>query len=156
MPAIRVLLVDDNPEFLEAAARFVATVPDVKVVGCASSGDEALQMAGQLLPELVLMDYVMPDMNGVEATRRLKDRAHGPQVVILTLHDIPEYQQQARAAGADGFLAKVDLVTDFPLLVRELFAPQAAGAPMSRARRGLQTGSEAAAEKGSGVPGQNS
>ena len=124
MPPIRVLMVDDNQEFLEAAARFVATVPNVKVVGHAASGQEALDQISSLSPELVMMDYVMPDMNGVEATQRIKDLPDAPQVVILTLHDIPEYHDQAEAAGADGFLAKVDLVTDFLSMIHHLFTPR--------------------------------
>jgi DNA-binding NarL/FixJ family response regulator len=121
MRQIRVLLVDDNPEFLEAAERFVATVPNVKVVGHAIAGDEALALIASLHPELVLMDYVMPDMNGIEATIRIKELSDAPFVVILTLHDIPEYHAQAEAAGADGFLPKVDLVNGFTPLVNRLF-----------------------------------
>ena len=122
MPKIRLLLVDDNPEFLEAASRFVATVPQINVVGQALSGREAVFQVSTLQPDIVLMDYVMPDMNGIEATRKIKAQPQVPQVVILTLHDLPEYRAQAEAAGADGFLAKADFGRDLLPLLASLFA----------------------------------
>ena len=121
MQTIRVLMVDDNAEFLEAAERFVSTIPNVRVVGNACSGKEALKSVDALTPTLVLMGYVMPDMNGIEATRRIKRLPGGPRVVILTLHDVPEYHLQAKEAGADGFLSKVDFVTDLLPMIDSLF-----------------------------------
>ena len=115
---------ENDLEFLEAAERFVATVPNVKVVGRANSGSLALDLVMGLSPELVLMDYVMPDMNGIEATRQIKNLPDPPSVVILTLHDIPEYCAQAENAGADGFLAKVDLVRDLQPMIDSLFGDQ--------------------------------
>jgi DNA-binding NarL/FixJ family response regulator len=122
MPKIRLLLVDDNPEFLEAATRFVATAPQISVVGQALSGRDAVLQVSTLCPDLVLMDYVMPDMNGIEATREMKAQDEVPQVVILTLHDLPEYRAEAEAAGADGFLAKADFGRDLLPLIASLFA----------------------------------
>ena len=122
MRKIRLLLVDDNPEFLEAATRFVATEPQISVVGQALSGRDAVLQVSTLRPDLVLMDYVMPDMNGIEATRMVKAQDEVPQVVILTLHDLPEYRAQAEAAGADGFLAKADFGRDLLSLIASLFA----------------------------------
>ena len=122
MRKIRLLLVDDNPEFLEAATRFVATEPQISVVGQALSGRDAVLQVSTLRPDLVLMDYVMPDMNGIEATRMVKAQDEVPQVVILTLHDLPEYRAQAEAAGADGFLPKADFGRDLLALIASLFA----------------------------------
>ena len=122
MGKIRVLLVDDNPEFLEAATRFVATEPRIEVVGQALSGQEAVRETDKLQPDLVLMDYVMPDMNGIEATREIKIRAAVSRVVILTMHDLQEYRSQAEAAGADGFIAKADFGRDLLPLLAKLFA----------------------------------
>ncbi len=122
MPKIRLLLVDDNPEFLEAATRFVATEPQINVIGQALSGRDAVIKVATLCPDLVLMDYVMPDMNGIDATREIKAQEKVPQVVILTLHDLPEYRAQAEAAGADGFLPKADFGRDLLPLIASLFA----------------------------------
>ena len=122
MDKIRVLLVDDNPEFLDAATRFVATEPRIEVVGQALSGREAVKMTGKLQPDLVLMDYVMPDMNGIDATREIKNRSAVSRIVILTMHDLKEYRSQAEAAGADGFIAKADFGRDLLPLIATLFA----------------------------------
>ncbi len=128
MDKIRVLLVDDNPEFLEAATRFVATEPRLEVVGQALSGQEAVRETEKLQPDLVLMDYVMPDMNGIEATREIKTRAAVSRIVILTMHDLQEYRSQAAAAGADGFIAKADFGRDLLPLLASLFADSDGGA----------------------------
>lgn len=106
MAALRILLVDDSAEFLESAARFLATRGDLNVVGSASSGDDAIARARELKPDLVLIDLAMPGLNGLEATRLLKARAEAPRVVIMTLHDNNEYREAAREAAADGFIAK--------------------------------------------------
>jgi DNA-binding NarL/FixJ family response regulator len=108
MLPIQVYLVDDNPEFLRAAAHFLATDPGIEIVGQALSSRHALANLTRLEPDLVLMDLAMPEMDGVEATRHIKKQAHAPRVIILTLYDNPEYRSQARAAGADGFVAKAE------------------------------------------------
>jgi len=122
MPPLRVLLVDDSPEFLESAAYFLSLQPSVKVVGRALSGPDALEMASRLRPDLVLMDWAMPEMTGLEAARRLKAQPGAPRVVILTLHDNPQYRAAAQAAGADGFISKADFGAQLPPLIHRLFA----------------------------------
>ena len=126
MPPLRVLLVDDSPEFLESAAYFLSLHPLVEVIGRALSGPDALEMASQLRPDLVLMDWAMPEMTGLEAARRLKARPGAPHVVILTLHDNPQYRAAAQAAGTDGFISKADFGAQLPPLIHELFAEPAA------------------------------
>lgn len=116
---VRILLVDDSPEFLESAARFLSADSQVEVVGCALSGREALEQVALLQPDLVLMDLALPDMHGLEATRHIKVQAGAPHVVILTLYDNPEYRTAAKAVGADGFVAKSEFGTQLlPLLHR--------------------------------------
>jgi len=107
MPA-RILLVDDNRRFIESAERFFADELSVIVVGSASSGAQALDQVARLEPDLVLMDVAMPGMDGLEATQRIKARAHPPRVIILTFYDTPKYRQAAEKAGADGFVPKGD------------------------------------------------
>jgi DNA-binding NarL/FixJ family response regulator len=120
MSFCRTLLVDDSSSFLRAAEDFLSTEPGIEVVGRAFSGRDAVALADQLHPDLVIMDLNMPEMNGLEATRLLKVQPNRPRVVILTLHDIPDYRAAAREAGADGFLPKPDFGTKLVPLIRDL------------------------------------
>jgi len=120
--ATRVLLVDDSPDFLRAAERVVASQPSVEVIGVAQSGVEAVAKVTALRPDVVLMDVVMPVMNGFEVTRRLKQMSDAPFVIIVTMHDGPEHVEAARAAGADGFVTKPDLYAFMPDLIRRFSA----------------------------------
>jgi DNA-binding NarL/FixJ family response regulator len=120
--SVHILLVDDNPEFLETAARFLSAGPYIEIVGRALSGRDALEQVALLRPNLVLMDLAMPEMNGLEATRRIKAQPDAPHVVILTLYDNPEYRTVAEAAGADGLVAKSEFGTQLLPLIHKLFA----------------------------------
>jgi two-component system chemotaxis response regulator CheY len=122
MPPICILLVDDSPEFLESAAGYLATQPDLRVVGRALSGPAALEQAAVLRPDLVLMDIALPGMNGLEAARQIKAWPAPPRIIILTLHDNPEYRSAAAAVRADGFVAKSDFGVQLLPVVRALFA----------------------------------
>jgi DNA-binding NarL/FixJ family response regulator len=121
MSPIRVLLVDDNPKFIAAAAYFLTTLPEVTVVGYALSAQEGLAQATNSQPNLVLMDIAMPHMNGLEATRELKTWPHAPYVIILTMYDNLEYRAAAKLAGADGFVTKSEFGAQLPLLIQTLF-----------------------------------
>lgn len=102
---IKVLLVDDE-ELVRAGLRMILRGEDgLEVVGEARDGEEALVLARQLRPDVVLMDIRMPRMDGLEATRRLRGPA-GPKVVILTTFDLDEHVFEALRAGATGFLLK--------------------------------------------------
>jgi DNA-binding NarL/FixJ family response regulator len=117
MTPIRILLADDNPIFLKAAIRFLATDPQIKVVGQAMTGREAVRQVLQLQPTLVLMDLAMPEMNGFEATAKIKAQPEAPYIIILTLVDHPEYQAEAERVHADGFIPKTEFGTLlFPLI----------------------------------------
>ncbi len=130
MRPIRILLVDDNAEFLEAAAHFLAAAPEATVVGYARSGREAIRRLDDLHPDLILMDLVMPGMDGLEATRRIKARPSAPRVVILTLFNGVEYRTAVMDAHADGVLAKAEFGSRLLPLIHDLFdAP--AGDPTS-------------------------
>jgi len=122
MKPIRTLLVDDSPEFLKSVARFLAAQSRVDVIGQAHSASEALEIVPRLQPDLVLMDLRLPGLNGLEAAGRLKASVQPPRVVILTLHDHPEYRRAAAEANADGFIGKTDLATQLLPLIERLFA----------------------------------
>ena len=123
MTSVRTLLVDDSPEFLGAAARFLATDPEIEIVGYALSARKAIEEVTRLQPDLVLMDVAMPEMNGFVATRQIKERPNPPRVIVLTLYDNDEYRAQARAAGADGFVAKSEFGTQLLPLIHTLYQP---------------------------------
>jgi DNA-binding NarL/FixJ family response regulator len=120
---VRTLLVDDSPEFLGAAARFLATDPQIEIVGSALSARQAIEEAARLQPDLVLMDVAMPEMNGFAATRHIKGRPNPPRIIVLTLYDNEEYRAQAKAAGADGFVAKSEFGTQLLPLIHTLYQP---------------------------------
>jgi DNA-binding NarL/FixJ family response regulator len=121
MLPVRVLLVDDSPEFLRAASLFLSADPEVAIVGTARSGQDALYQVEKVHPDLVLMDLAMPGMGGLEATRRIKARPGAPGVVIITLLDNPEYRAAAKSVGADGFVAKSAFATQLLSTIQSLF-----------------------------------
>ena len=121
MNAIRVLLVDDNTAFLKAATKFLNSLAGVEVVDRATSAAEGLARAAALRPDLVLMDVVMPGMIGLKAVSLIKQGVDAPKTVVLTFHNTEAYRSGARTAGADGFIAKDDLVVELPPLLESLF-----------------------------------
>ena len=104
---IRVLIADDQALVRGGLAMILEAQPDMDVVGMAADGEQAVALALELAPEIVLMDVRMPEMDGVEATRRiLADPAVTTKVVMLTTFDLDEYIYAALVAGASGFLLK--------------------------------------------------
>jgi DNA-binding NarL/FixJ family response regulator len=112
VPNITVLLVDDNPVFLEQTSAWLSRQAGLEVAGIAASAAEGIALVASLRPRVVLMDVDMPEMNGFDATRHLKSRPGAPAVVILTLHCDPAYRTAAAEAGADGFVNKSNLATE--------------------------------------------
>ncbi|RMD76808.1 MAG: DNA-binding response regulator [Chloroflexi bacterium] len=104
--AIRVLIVDDQALIRTGIATLLARKPDIEVVGQAGNGREALNLVDQLDPDIVLMDVMMPEMDGVEATRHLSARGPRPAVIMLTTFHDDERVLQSIAAGARGYLLK--------------------------------------------------
>jgi DNA-binding NarL/FixJ family response regulator len=103
---IRVLVVDDQQLFADSLAMFLAHEEKIEVVGTASSGAEAIDLAVEKLADVVLMDLFMPRMDGIEATRRLLEVRPKTHVIVLSGLGDEAIQTQARAAGADGYLQK--------------------------------------------------
>ena len=104
--AIRILLVDDQCLFREGLETLLSVHRDIEVVGQASNGQEAVEVAAQVQPDVVLMDVRMPFLNGVRATRRLKRALPRCRVIVLTTFDDDEYVFDALRAGAAGYLLK--------------------------------------------------
>ncbi|MEA3397062.1 MAG: response regulator transcription factor [Chloroflexota bacterium] len=106
MPEIRVLLADDQRLMREGLRVLLDLTPDIRVVGEAGDGVEAVEQARQLSPDVVLMDVRMPRLDGVAATRRLHDACPEVKVIILTTFDDDEYVFEGLRAGAVGYLLK--------------------------------------------------
>ncbi len=106
MAPITVLLVDDHALVREGVRAFLATQPDINVVAEAGSGEEGVALAAQHIPDVVLMDVVMPGMDGVEATRRVRQVSPRSQVVVLTSYHEDEHIFPALRAGALSYVLK--------------------------------------------------
>ncbi|MFI6294193.1 response regulator [Nonomuraea sp. NPDC050790] len=105
---IRVVLADDQPLIRAGLRALLHFETDIEVVGEAGDGRHALELAARLRPDIVLMDVRMPEMDGIEATRRIAEnpRLDGVRVVILTTFELDEYVFKSLRAGASGFLVK--------------------------------------------------
>lgn len=105
MTVINIVLADDH-QILRESVRKNFEAAGEKVVGEASNGEDAVRLAEQLLPDVVLMDISMPVLDGVTATKRISDAGADTKVVVLTMHDDIERTRQALEAGAVGYLSK--------------------------------------------------
>jgi len=103
---VRVLLVDDHSLFRKGIASLLSAEPGFEVVGEAANGVEGLEKARELMPDVILMDISMPEMDGLEATRRIKEEIPYVRIVILTVSDEDENLFQAIRNGAQGYLLK--------------------------------------------------
>jgi DNA-binding NarL/FixJ family response regulator len=128
---LRTMLVDDNPLFLAALQKLLATMEGIEVVATATSGAAALPEVERLTPDLVLLDLMMPGMHGLEALRAIRGLPRVPQVVIVTLHDTAEYYHEARRNGALALISKHALDEELRPLVAGLLNPKGdASVPM--------------------------
>lgn len=138
---MRVLLVDDHNVVRSGLRALLESMGPVDVVGEASSGEEAVDKARMLEPDIVIMDLAMPGMHGVEATRRITKLGIDTKVLVLTIHDEDEFLIPALDAGAEGFLSKsvadTDLLGALEALVRgHSYLPRRAAALLARKEAG--------------------
>jgi NarL family two-component system response regulator LiaR len=103
---LTILIADDHPLVREALHQSLEGEEDMKVVAEASDGEEAVKLASELKPNVVVMDIVMPRLNGIEATRKIKEIAPDTAILILTAYDDDEYVLGLLDAGAAGYLLK--------------------------------------------------
>jgi len=106
MESIRLLIVDDHPVVREGLRTMLSTDQTIEIVGEAYDGAEAVAMVDELKPNVVLMDIRMPNLDGIEATRRIKDKYPSTTVIVLTMYDNDAYIIDSVQAGASGYLLK--------------------------------------------------
>jgi len=117
--AIDVLVVDESQAFLAGTSRWIASRPDLRLVGTARSGPEALEAVERLRPDLVIVEAVLTGMDGFQLARTLKKRESAPLVLLVTFHASAAARAEAYAAGADGFLAKYDFSDEIEAILEE-------------------------------------
>jgi len=115
---IRILLADDHGIVRQGFRMILAAQPDMEILGEASNGREAVELAERLQPDVVVMDVAMPDLNGIEATRRMATAAPRARVLALSMHKDSVYVREILKAGARGYLLKDAFDRDLLAAVR--------------------------------------
>ncbi len=108
MGNLRILIADDHPAVRILLRNILESVPDWRVCGEAENGKSAVALAGRLHPDVIVMDLVMPESNGLEATRELLRSDRQARVILTTLHEIPSFVDEARRVGACGCFFKTE------------------------------------------------
>jgi DNA-binding NarL/FixJ family response regulator len=119
---IRILLADDHAVVRQGFRMILAAEPDFEIVGEAANGREAVELAERLQPDVVVMDVAMPELNGIEATRRLAESAPRARVLALSMHKDSAYVREILRAGARGYLLKDAFDRDLLSAVRAVAA----------------------------------
>lgn len=117
---IRILLADDHAVVRQGFRLILASQPDMEIVGEAGDGNEAVRLASTLHPHVVVMDVAMPQLNGIEATRRIAEAAPGVRVLALSMHKDNVYVREILRAGARGYLLKDSIDSDLLAAVRSV------------------------------------
>jgi DNA-binding NarL/FixJ family response regulator len=114
---VRVLIADDDPLFLDALEAILGIEAQIEIAGRAHDGEEATRLAGELGPDVVLLDLSMPVVDGFEASRRIRADAPGTAVIVLTGSSNAEDVEKARDAGATGYVTKDRIAQDLVRIV---------------------------------------
>lgn len=117
---IRILLADDHAMVRQGFRMILSAQPDMQIVGEAGNGREALEMAAKMQPDVVVMDVAMPELNGIEATRRLAAESPRTRVLALSMHKDSVYVREILRAGARGYLLKDSIDSDLVAAVRSV------------------------------------
>jgi len=119
MGAISVLLADDHTVVRQGLRALLAAQPDLLIVGEAANGQEAVRLARELKPDLVLMDLAMPILNGIDATRQILSEFPSIKITILSSYDVDQYVRETIQANASGYLLKHTAAEDLLQAIRE-------------------------------------
>jgi DNA-binding NarL/FixJ family response regulator len=106
MPNLRVLIADDHEAVRKGVASILETRADIEICGEASNGEEAVRKAQELNPDLIIMDFTMPVMDGLEASRRILKAAPQTPILMFSMHKMETLTEAAKQAGARGFITK--------------------------------------------------
>jgi DNA-binding NarL/FixJ family response regulator len=117
---LHILIADDHSIMRRGVRALLEDHPGWEVCGEASNGREAIEMAERLRPEICIIDVSMPELNGIETTRRLRASLPGTEVVVLTVHDSEDLAASILAAGARGYVLKADVAQDLTAAVEAL------------------------------------
>lgn len=123
--AIRVLICDDHIMVRQGVRMVLQSESDIELVGEAGRGEEAVALAEQLKPEVVIMDLSLPDMSGIEATKRIKAALPSTRVIALTMHEEEPYVMEVLRAGAEAYIVKRSAAADLVNAMRQVMAGQA-------------------------------
>jgi len=118
---IRVVLVDDHLILREGIRALLEKVSDIEMVGEADNGTEAVAKVAQLMPDVVLMDITMPGLNGLKATRQIKQEHPQVKVLILTMHETDQYLSEMLEAGASGYVVKTTTSSELISAIRTVY-----------------------------------
>lgn len=122
---LRILIAEDHQTVREGVKLLVNAQPDMEVIAEAGDGDEAVKKAADLVPDLLLMDISMPNLNGLKATKRLRSAIPNLKILILTRHTDDGYLQQLLGAGANGYVLKQSAPTELISAIRTIAAGNA-------------------------------
>jgi DNA-binding NarL/FixJ family response regulator len=126
---IRLLLADDHVVLRQGTVELLRREPDLEVIGEAGEGQQAIDLARELKPDIVVMDIRMPGLSGIEATRRIRESLPQVQVLVLTAYDDDQYVFSLLQAGASGYLLKTAPVTELIKAIRLVKAGESALSP---------------------------
>ncbi|WP_310446384.1 response regulator transcription factor [Thiobacillus sp.] len=121
---INVLIVDDHVVMAEGLRYLIDAQNDLAVVGCVNDGREALREVLERVPDVVVMDIAMPELNGIEATHLIHERSPDTQVVMLSMHSNREYVLRALQAGARGYVLKKNAAAEVLTAIRSVYSGQ--------------------------------
>ena len=120
MKKIRILIVDDHTMFREGLHRILEDEIDIEIAGEASNGKEAIKQAAKLKPSIILMDIMMPDVNGIRVTQEIIKNNSKAKIIIVTMWKREDFARQAIKAGAKGYIVKKSSVDELLMTIREV------------------------------------
>jgi DNA-binding NarL/FixJ family response regulator len=118
---IRVVLVDDSSLVRAAVAKFLRVYSHIRIAGQADNGKDGFSLAARLQPDLVITDFQMPGLDGLQLVKLLRQEYPGMRSIITSAHDAPTLQAASQQHGADAFVAKQSLAGELPPLLTRLF-----------------------------------
>lgn len=146
MPTYRVVIGDDHELIIEGIRRVLEAEPDVEVVGTASNGRDLVKLAREVQPDLVLLDVLMPILNGMEAARQIKKDCPHTKLIFITQRSDRDYLREALDAGGSGYILKQSVASEISTAIRDTLAGRYYISPTLRAS--LQSTSVSAQEGG--------